>query len=140
MIWLLSLLMAGFMQGIMVSLNGIMSSYFSLFAVSFIVHGVALVLLLAYFPVRRQRIRILGAPWYVYTVGLFGMGIVALSSYCALRIGAAAALAMCIFGELISARLVDRFGLFGMKKIPFRVKNIPGYLLVVAGVIMVVLS
>ena len=42
------LLLAGILQGIMVSLNGQMGNYFSLFGICFFVHAIALVLLFAY--------------------------------------------------------------------------------------------
>ena len=140
MVNFLALLFAGLLQGVMVSLNGALGGQFSLFAVSFFTHAIALVLILAYFAVRRKKIRLRGAPWYVYTVGLLGIGLVSVSSVCALKIGAAASMAISIAGELIAARIVDALGLFGMPKTPFRAASLPGYVLVAVGTVLVVLS
>lgn len=74
------LLLAGILQGVMVSLNGQMGNYFSLFGICFFVHAIALVLLLAYLLAKRQTLRFAGAPWYVYLVGVMGIAIVASSS------------------------------------------------------------
>ena len=70
------LLLAGILQGIMVSLNGQMGNYFSLFGICFFVHAIALVLLFAYLLAKRQTLRFAGAPWYVYLVGVMGIAIV----------------------------------------------------------------
>lgn len=136
-----ALLFAGMLQGVMLSLNGALGGFYStMFAVSFFTHAIALVLLLAFLALRRQKIRFFGAPWYVYLVGVLGLSIVSISSICALKIGAAATLAISVGGELITARIVDGLGLFGMPKTPFDAKRIPGYALVVAGMVLVVLS
>ena len=57
MLYLGFLLLAGILQGVMVSLNAQMGNYFSLFGICFFVHGIALVLLLGYLLVKRQPLR-----------------------------------------------------------------------------------
>ena len=54
MLYLGFLLLAGILQGVMVSLNAQMGNYFSLFGICFFVHGIALVLLL--FSISNQGI------------------------------------------------------------------------------------
>ena len=44
MLYYLLLLAAGALQGVMVSLNGQLGKYYSLFAICFFVHGIALIL------------------------------------------------------------------------------------------------
>ena len=46
MLYYLLLLLAGAVQGVMVSLNGQLGNYYSMFAICFFVHGIALILLL----------------------------------------------------------------------------------------------
>ena len=132
MLYLGFLLLAGILQGVMVSLNAQMGNYFSLFGICFFVHGIALVLLLGYLLVKRQPLRFSGAPWYVYLVGAMGIGIVATSSWCTLHVGASAFMAL--------STLIDRFGLFGMPVTRIRRRQLPGYALVLLGVILVVLN
>ena len=134
------LLLAGILQGVMVSLNAQMGNYFSLFGICFFVHGIALVLLLGYLLVKRQPLRFSGAPWYVYLVGAMGIGIVATSSWCTLHVGASAFMALSTAGQLVSSALIDRFGLFGMPVTRIRRRQLPGYALVLLGVILVVLN
>ena len=126
------LLLAGILQGVMVSLNGQMGNYFSLFGICFFVHAIALVLLLAYLLAKRQTLRFAGAPWYVYLVGS--------SSWCTLHVGASAFMALSTAGQLVSSALIDRFGLFGMPVTRIRKRQLPGYALVLLGVILVVLN
>lgn len=139
MVYCLELLLAGVLQGIMVSLNGQLGNYYSMFGICFFVHGIAMVLLLVYLLViRRERLNFAGAPWYVYLVGAMGIAIVSTSSWCTLQIGATAMLALSTAGQLISSGLIDQFGLFGMPKVRFRARQLPAYVLVVAGVALVV--
>ena len=140
MVYIVLLLMAGIFQGMMVSLNGQLGNYYSLFGICFFVHGIALVLLLIYLLlIRRKPLHFSGAPWYVYLVGVMGIAIVATSSWCTLHIGAAAMLALSTAGQLISSKLIDQFGLFGMPVVKLRARQLPGYVLVIAGVALVVL-
>ena len=129
MLYLGFLLLAGILQGVMVSLNAQMGNYFSLFGICFFVHGIALVLLLGYLLVKRQPLRFSGAPWYVYLVGAMGIGIVATSSWCTLHVGASAFMALSTAGQLVSSALIDRFGLFGMPVTRIRRRQLPGYAL-----------
>ena len=134
MLYYLLLLAAGALQGVMVSLNGQLGKYYSLFAICFFVHGIALILLLAFLLAKKTDLRFRGAPWYVYLVGVLGIAIVASSSWCTLRVGASVMLA------ISTAGLIDQFGLFGMPVQKFHAKQLPGYVLLAAGVALVVLG
>ena len=113
MLYYLLLLAAGALQGVMVSLNGQLGKYYSLFAICFFVHGIALILLLAFLLA---------------------------SSWCTLRVGASVMLAISTAGQIISSQLIDQFGLFGMPVQKFHAKQLPGYVLLAAGVALVVLG
>ena len=140
MLYYLLLLLAGALQGVMVSLNGQLGTYYSTFAICFFVHGIALILLLGYLLAKRTRLDFRGAPWYVYFVGIFGIAIVASSSWCTLKVGASVMLAISTAGQIISSQLIDQFGLFGMPVQKFRAKQLPGYVLLAAGVALVVMG
>ena len=76
----------------------------------------------------------------MYLVGLMGIGIVASSSWCTLHVGASVFMALSTAGQLASSALIDRFGLFGMPVTRIRKKQLPGYLLVLLGVVLVILN
>ena len=140
MLYLGFLLLAGILQGGMVSLIAQMGNYFSLFGICFFVHGIALVLLLGYLLVKRQPLRFSGAPWYVYLVGAMGIGIVAPSSWCTLHVGASAFMALSTAGQRVCAGRSVRFGRVGLPVSRFRRRLLPGYARVLLGVILVVLN
>ena len=140
MLYYLLLLAAGALQGVMVSLNAQLGKYYSLFAICFFVHGIALILLLAFLLAKKADLRFRGAPWYVYLVGVLGIAMVASSSWCTLRVGASVMLAISTAGQIISSQLIDQFGLLGMPVQKFRAKQLPGYVLRAAGVALVVLG
>ena len=137
----LILIAAGLLQGVMVSLNAQLNLHCSMFSMTFFVHAIALVLLAGYLLlVKREKISLAGAPPYVYLVGVMGIAVVALSGLITLKIGAGASMALSTVGQLISSELIDIFGLFGMQKSLPTKKQIPGFLLVAAGVLIVVLN
>ena len=96
--------------------------------------------MLAFLLAKKTDLRFRGAPWYVYLVGVLGIAIVASSSWCTLRVGASVMLAISTAGQIISSQLIDQFGLFGMPVQKFRAKQLPGYVLLAAGVALVVLG
>ncbi len=136
----LILLVAGLLQGGMNSLNAQLGEHFSLFGVTFFVHFIALVLLLFYLlAVKKEKLKFSGAPWYIYLVGVMGIGIVASSSWVTMHIGAGTLMAISTLGQLLSSEFIDALGLFGMEKVLPDRRQIPGFLLVAAGVALVII-
>ena len=137
--YILILVLAGILQGCMTSLNAQLGNYYSLFGICFFVHAIAVVLLLLYIKIKeRKKISFVGAPWYVYLVGFMGVGMVASSSWVTLRIGATAMMSLSVIGQMISSALVDHYGWFGVEKKPFSLKQLPCYIVVLAGILCVV--
>ena len=136
----LILLIAGLLQGAMNSLNAQLGEHFSLFGVTFFVHSIALVILLFYLlVVKKEKLKFKGAPWYIYLVGVMGIGIVASSSWVTMHIGAGSLMAISTLGQLLSSEIIDALGLFGMEKVLPDRRQIPGFLLVAAGVALVII-
>ncbi len=134
------LLIAGLLQGVMLSLNAQLGNHYSLFGVSFFVHVIALVLLLFYLLViKKEKLKFSGAPWYIYLVGLMGIGVVASSSWATIHVGAGTVMAISTLGQLISSEVIDAFGLFGLKKTLPNIRQLPGFILVAAGVALVII-
>ncbi|MBR4015740.1 MAG: DMT family transporter [Anaerotignum sp.] len=137
--YFLFLVLAGIFQGLMISLNAQLGNYYSLFGICFFVHAIAAVLLIGYIRWKEKRIiTFRGAPWYVFLVGFMGVAIVSTSSWCTLRIGATAMLSLSVIGQMLSSALVDHYGWFGVEKRSFHLKYLPCYILMLAGVFLVV--
>lgn len=138
-VYFLFLILSGIFQGLMVSLNGQLGNYYSLFGICFFVHAIAAVLLVLYVKGKEKKpLSFRGAPPYVFLVGFMGVAMVSSSSWCTLRIGATAMLSLSVIGQMISSALVDHYGWFGAEKKPFRLKQLPCYALVMAGIFLVV--
>ncbi|MBQ7724181.1 MAG: DMT family transporter [Lachnospiraceae bacterium] len=134
------LLIAGILQGAMNSLNAQLGEHFSLFGVTFFVHSIALVILLFYLlAIKKEKLRFSGVPWYIYLVGVMGIGIVASSSWVTMHIGAGTLMAISTLGQLLSSEFIDALGLFGMEKVLPDRRQIPGFLIVAAGVALVII-
>lgn len=139
MVYFIFLILAGIFQGFMVSLNGQLGNYYSLFGVCFFVHVIAAILLYLYIKLKEKKpITFSGVPKYVFAVGFMGVALVSTSSWCILHIGATALLSLSVIGQMISSAMVDHYGWFNAVKKPFQLKQLPCYLLVVAGVLIVV--
>ena len=65
------------------------------------------------------------------------IGMVTSSSWCTLAIGATAMTGLSVIGQMISSAVVDHHGWFGIEKQKFNWKELPAYLLVLAGVWLV---
>ena len=64
-------------QGLMVSLNGQLGNYYSLFGICFFVHAIAAVLLVLYVKGKEKKpLSFRGAPPYVFLVGFMGVAMV----------------------------------------------------------------
>ena len=136
---ILYLYLSGLFNSIMVSFNGQLNKYHSMFAVSFFVHVIAAIILFIYIPlVQHKKIRLTGVPAYVYTVGFLGVTIVSIASLCTKALGATVVMSLEVVGMMVCSAIFDHYGFFGVKKIPFNLKQIPAYLLVIIGILLVI--
>ena len=75
----------------------------------------------------------LDAPWYLYTGGLIGVLITYAVVISIPKLGAAVATTAIIVGQVLSAVLIDHFGLFGLNHVPFNWWKVLGVALLAAG-------
>lgn len=72
-------------------------------------------------------------PVWLWTGGALSLFIILSMTVAGPRIGVAATIGTVIAGNLAMAALIDRFGLFGLDRIPLTVPRIVGVLLLAAG-------
>lgn len=84
------------------------------------------------------RAALSGAPAWAWLGGLLGAFYVASSVVVGLRLGAAALLALTVFGQLVASLVVDNYGWLGFPQHPLTMARIAGAVLLLAGVILVV--
>lgn len=81
---------------------------------------------------------IVGASWWELTGGFLGAFFVTLTIVSVPRIGTAAVMALVITGQLMTGSVLDHFGTFGLRQIPFSPVRSLGILLLAAGAFLVV--
>ena len=75
-----------------------------------------------------------GAPWWVWTGGVFSATFVVVSTLLTPRLGVAVTLATIIVGQVSAALVVDHFGLFGGPVVRVSLTRIAGVGLLLAGI------
>lgn len=79
-----------------------------------------------------------GAPAWAWLGGLLGAFYVASSVVVGPRLGAAALLALTVFGQLVASLVVDNYGWLGFPQHPLTLARVAGVALLLAGVILIV--
>ena len=75
-----------------------------------------------------------GAPWWIWSGGIFSATFIVVSIFLTPRLGVALTLATIIVGQLSAALVVDHFGLFGGPVVRVSVTRVAGVGLLLAGV------
>jgi bacterial/archaeal transporter family-2 protein len=77
------------------------------------------------------------AQWWEWTGGLFGAFFVTMTIIAVPRIGTAATMAIAIAAQLATGLLLDHFGMFGYRGVPFDSKRLLGVVLLLLGAYLV---
>jgi len=72
-------------------------------------------------------------PWYAWLGGVIGVGIIVGVTMSIPKLGVGAATTAIIAAQLLTAYLIDHFGLFGMKQLSFTYLKLLGIVLMVVG-------
>jgi transporter family-2 protein len=84
------------------------------------------------------RAALAGAPARAWFGGLLGAFYVASSVIVGPRLGAAALLALTVFGQLVASLVVDNYGWLGFPQQPLTLTRLVGAVLLLAGVVLTV--
>ncbi len=82
------------------------------------------------------RERVIGLSPWLFTGGLFGTFIVFVSAIAYTRLSVAMALGLILVGQFFTAMFIDATGFLGMPKVAVTPERVLGFLLVVAGAIL----
>lgn len=72
-------------------------------------------------------------PWYVFTVGLFGLILYQTIAITLPRLGSATMITLIIIGQLLAGILIDHFGWLGVSVHPISATRIAGVLILILG-------
>ncbi|MBZ0156414.1 MAG: DMT family transporter [Alphaproteobacteria bacterium] len=130
---------AGIAAAVQPSINGRLARKVGVIESSFISFTVGAAVLLALVLLAgRGGLKGIGeATWWELTGGVLGAFFVSMSIVAVPRIGTAATMAAVIAGQLITGLLIDHFGLFGFRPLPFDAKRAAGAVLLFAGAFLI---
>lgn len=129
-------LVAGISMALQGSLNTMLSKVVGLVEAAFIVHLIGAVALAALLLLRLGHGdlgRIGDAPWYAYLGGLLSVVILYTVMVSISKLGVAVATTAIIVGQVSTALIIDHFGLFGLREIPFTWWKLFGVALLATG-------
>lgn len=78
-----------------------------------------------------------GTPWHFYIGGFGGFTVILVAAFVFPKIGAGEAAALMVLGQGAAALAIDHFGLMGLSREPVSLSRIGGFMLIVAGVVLV---
>ena len=99
--------------------------------------GTAILLITSFLASDGSLRRASEAQWWQLSGGLFGAFFVTMTIIGVPRIGTTAVLALTIVSQLAAGVVMDHYGLFGMREIPFDLRRILGILLLLVGVYLI---
>ncbi len=130
-------LVSGVLMAVQGSVNTALSKAVGLWEATFVVHATGtLVLLIVLFLLRIGRGDLGGlsqAPWYSYLGGIIGVFIIYLVAASIPSVGVANATTAIIVGQVLTAVIIDHFGVFGLERLPCGWNQIAGLALLAVG-------
>ena len=106
--------------------------------VSFVTGTIALAILMLFSKQSYPALSVFSTiEWYKLTGGLLGVFVVTVVLLSVQQIGAGNMFVLIIAGQLLTAVLLDHYGLLGLKTSPMNLQKICGVLLLIAGAYLV---
>jgi transporter family-2 protein len=134
---LLLALVAGITMALQGSLNTILGKAVGLLEATFVVHLVGTItvvmVLLLLRPGKSGLSQIVQAPWYTVLGGVLSVLIIYTVVVSISKLGVATATTAIIVGQVSTALIIDHFGMFGLKELPFTWWKLAGIALLATG-------
>ncbi|NPV44046.1 MAG: DMT family transporter [Firmicutes bacterium] len=135
--FLIAALLAGVAMAVQGSINSALGKVIGLWEATFLVHlsaAIILLLILFVFHMGKGDLALCyKAPWYLYLGGLIGVLITFGVVISIPKLGVAVATTAIIVGQVLTALIIDHFGLFGLKEISFTWIKFLGLVLLALG-------
>uniref|UniRef100_A0A7C2E3H2 DMT family transporter n=1 Tax=Ammonifex degensii TaxID=42838 RepID=A0A7C2E3H2_9THEO len=133
-----SLLLAaasGAVMAVQGSVNALLGKISGLWEATFVVHavGAAFAGMLLLFLKSGGFSRLGQAPWYAWIGGILGVLIIYGVARSIPQVGVAPATTAIILGQVLTATVIDHFGLLGMTRLPFNYWRILGCVFLASG-------
>lgn len=135
--YLLVAMVAGAAMAVQGTMNSVLGKVIGLWESTLVVHIIGLVTVVGVILVTGVGFGGLAkggeAPWYVYLGGLLNVIIIFGVVKSMPQIGVGNATTGIIFAQILTAVMIDRFGIMGVEKVPFRWLDLLGVALLAVG-------
>ena len=138
MIYVLFAICAGITVTLQNGINGLMAPVVGAIGASLLSFLVTAVLILAYLAIFQHRLpSFKGARFPECLSGCIAVVVVGLIGVCVARMGSAVTTCCSVAGQIIMSAIIDHFGLFNAQTMRFRARRIPGFALILIGVLSI---
>lgn len=131
-------LFTGVIIALMIVQNGEVSALHGVYASTFIVHFVGLIIQTPIVIKRRDNPFRAKLPLFFFCGGVFGFIVTACNNISFGRISVSAILALGLLGQSIMSLFVDQYGMFGMPQHKFKKQRILGLIIVLIGTFIMI--
>lgn len=138
MIYVLFAVCAGITVTLQNSINGLMTPVVGAIGASFLSFTVQAILILAYLLLAQCRLpSFRGLRFPGCLSGSIAVVVVGLMGLCVARMGSAVTTCCSVAGQIIISAVIDHFGLFNAQIMRFRPRRVPGFALILIGVLSI---
>lgn len=133
---LLSLL-TGMVIAFMVAINGGLTTQYGVFGAAVIIHIVGSFFAFMLIKIRRQNVLFQRSiAWWMYIGGMIGVLTTAFNNFAYGKISLTSIIALGLLGQTATSLVIDSFGLFGMRKYPFKKSTLIGLAFAAIGILV----
>ncbi len=138
MIYVLFAILAGITVTLQNSINGLMALVVGAIGASFLSFATQATLIFAYLTLVQHRLPSIRKARFPESLsGPLAMVVVGLIGVCVSRMGSAVTTCCSVAGQIIMSAVIDHFGLFNAQTMRFRARRIPGFILILTGVLSI---
>ncbi|QAT43795.1 DMT family transporter [Aminipila luticellarii] len=131
---------AGAVIAVMIAVNGVLTSHYSVYLATVIIHIVGLALI-TFILIRHKENP---APWknkklplFLYSGGLVGVATTVFNNVAFGKISMSAILAIVLLGQSVTSIIIDHFGWLDMPYQPFNKKKLIGLSFIILGIVLI---
>jgi len=127
----------GILIAVMITINGQLSAFHGIFMAAVIIHIVGSIFAYCVLKVTKQKLKLnKNLPLWLYMGGVLGVITTFCNNFAFGKISLTSIIALVLLGQTVTSIFIDAFGLFGMKRYPFRNYTLLGLSLAVLGMLL----
>lgn len=131
----------GILIALMVTFNGILAQEIGGYLSILIIHLVGLLSISLILIIKNKKITLKkGIPIYFFSSGAIGIFMIFFNNICFNNLGVSLTLSLGLFGQSLTAVIIDHFGLLGMSKHKFNSQKTTGFILIFIGIFIMIIG